>query len=156
MTSEIVDALESVESAVQSVEQAVGRVESAVKEVKDKWSTPYFILMALAGLFFWSVPSAIWHAKWRYALANGVSSDHVTIIKQPHDCNFLAAPLGAKYCEYERQVTTVRWSTSTQGQPIVSWDEGKTWNFFTPEAGETVPKFSTVREVFISWDKKEN
>jgi hypothetical protein len=156
MTSEIVDALESVESAVQSVEQAVGRVESAVKEVKDKWSTPYFILMALAGLFFWSVPSAIWHAKWRYAFTYGISSDKVTIAPHPHDCAFLSAPLGEKYCHYERDVMTVRWATSTEGKPIVSWDDGKTWNVFTPEAGETVPKFSAVCEVIVSWDKKED
>ena len=156
MNSEIVDALENVESAVQSVEQAVGRVESAVKEVKDKWSTPQLILMILAGLFFWALPQDIWHAKWRYALANGISSDKVTIAPRPHDCAFLAAPLGEKYCHYERDVMTVRWSTSTEGKPIVSWDEGKTWNVFTPEVGNTVPRFSAVHEMIISWTKVDD
>jgi hypothetical protein len=84
-----------------------------------------------------------------------VSSDKVTVADKPHDCNFLAAPLGAKYCEYERSVLVVRWATSTSGTPIISYDDGKTWSVFTPEAGMTVPRQSTVKEVDISWSKKE-
>jgi hypothetical protein len=67
----------------------------------------------------------------------------------------LSSPLGAKYCHYDREVSTVRWATSTTGNPIVSWDEGKTWTVFTPDAGVTVPQTDTVQELLISWKKVE-
>jgi hypothetical protein len=35
---------------------------------------------------------------------------------------------------------------STTEQPIVSYDEGKTWDRFTPDAGVTVPKYPTVEK----------
>jgi hypothetical protein len=152
--SDIVDALENVESAVQSVDAAVGRVEDAVKSVRDRWSTAQWVLVFFAGLFFWSLPQDIWHAKWRYALTYGISSEKVIVSARDHDCDFLAAPLGEKYCHYERQVQTTRWATSPEGQPIVSYDEGKTWAVGTPEAGVTAPKYhSIVTGVYISWNK---
>jgi hypothetical protein len=49
-----------------------------------------------------------------------------------------------------------RWATSTTGNPIASYDDGKTWNIFDPPAGETVPKLSTVKEVIINWEKKDD
>jgi hypothetical protein len=68
-------------------------------------------------------------------------------------CAFLSSPLGEKYCHNERQVSTRRWATSTTGNPIVSYDDGKTWSVFTPDATATVPKVPTVQEVHISWKK---
>jgi hypothetical protein len=143
-------ALRDIEQAVQSVEQAVRRVEKAVN---DKWSTVHWFGAMLIGAFLWSLPATIWHAKWRYALDSGVSSDKVLIDSFPHDCAFLAAPLGEKYCHYEREVSTIWWSTSARGNPIVSYDEGKTWSAFSPDATATVPKVATVEEVHISWKK---
>jgi hypothetical protein len=143
---EIVDALEDVERAVVRVEEAV----------KSKASTFAYIGYMLIGVYLWSVPGQIWHAKWRYSLGYDVSSDKIHIDDKPHDCSFLAAPLGEKYCHYERTVTTLRWATSTAGFPIVSYDEGKAWSVFTPDPGATVPKYSTVEEVYVSWEKKND
>jgi hypothetical protein len=33
-------------------------------------------------------------------------------------CDLLKAPLGAKYCHFERNVSTIRWATSTYGLPM--------------------------------------
>jgi hypothetical protein len=96
----------------------------------------------------------VWHAKWRYALSYGINSDKVIIEDLPHDCAFLAAPLGEKYCHYERIVSTLRLATSQIGNPIVSYDDGKTWSPFTSDSSTPVPKYPTVEEVRISWEKK--
>jgi hypothetical protein len=108
------------------------------------------------GIWLIWLPGELWHSKWRYALSYGVTSDKVQINSHPHDCAFLAPPLGDKYCHYERVVSTLRWATSTTGHPIVSYDEGKTWNEFSPDANTTVPQFNTVEQVYINWEKKED
>lgn len=146
------DKLEDVEGAVRDVEAAVLRVEAAVK---SKWTSIQWILAALAVLGAWSFVEDVWHAKWRYAMANNIGSDKVIVEDFPHDCAFFAAPLGAKYCHYERVVSTVQWATSQASTAIVSYDEGKTWNQFTPESGVIVPKTPTVVEVHIFWKKIE-
>jgi hypothetical protein len=67
----------------------------------------------------------------------------------------MAAPLGEKYCHYERKVSIIKWAKSTTGDPIVSYDEGKTWSVFTPGADDKVPQYPAVVEVDISWEKAE-
>jgi hypothetical protein len=150
--SDIEDTLQDVESAVRDVESAVHRVEQAVK---GKWPSIAWVGLILIYMLFESLLGQAWHAKWRYALAYAVSSDKVHIDNHPHDCAFLAAPLGEKYCHYERTVSTVRWSTSTTGYPIVSYDDGKTWSVFEPDPTVYVPKISTVEGVYVSWEKKD-
>jgi hypothetical protein len=152
-------AIGDVEAAVGQVETAVGRVEVAVIRVeaaiKNKWSTIQWAGAIFIGIYFWSLPGTIWHAKWRYAASYDIPSSQVYVQDKPHDCAFLAAPLGEKYCHYERTVSTVRWATSQSGSPLISSDEGKTWSTFDP-GSETVPRYSTVKAVYIGWEKKED
>lgn len=145
-SDDIVSAIERVESAVERVEQAV----------KDKWSSAMIIGWVVIGALLWNVPGEIWHARWRYAMAYGLDSEKVIIASRPHDCAFLAPPLGEKYCHYEREVSTLRWGTSTAGNPIASWDDGKTWTPFTADVGTVVPKRDTVEQVYINWKKIED
>jgi hypothetical protein len=152
---DVEQAVGGVEEAVSRVEQAVASVERAVKDSSASstlgwliWPFVIYCVIALAG--------NAWHSKWRYAIQYQVSTDKVTKDKEPHDCDFFAAPMGAKYCDYKPSVLVVRWATSTTGMPIISYDDGKTWSVFTPDAGVTVPKQSTVKEVDISWSKKES
>ena len=145
-------AVEQVETAVERVETAVARVETAIK---DKWSTAQWVVVMFIGVFLWSLPGTIWHSKWRYAAAYDIPSSAIYVQNKPHDCAFLAAPLGEKYCHYERTVSITRWATSQTGNPIVSYDDGKTWSSFDP-AGEKVPQYSTVKAVYIGWEKKED
>jgi len=140
------------DGAVYRIESAVQRVETAIK---DKWSTFQWVGLMFIGMFLCSLPGAIWHAKWRYAAAYGIPSSQLYVQDKPHDCAFLAAPLGEKYCRYERTISTVRWAKSTEGNPIISYDEGKTWSNFDP-TGESVPQYSTVKAVYIGWEKKED
>lgn len=145
--------LDSLELAVKNVEKAVNTVGH---EVNRKWSS---IQYGVAGLIvFWvlSLPGNIWYSQWRYETFYDLSSDKVVVATEPHDCNFLAAPLGEKYCHYDRIVSTVRWATSVAGNPIASYDEGKTWSTFTPDPGVTVPKFDTVQSVYVTWEKKSD
>jgi hypothetical protein len=54
-----------------------------------------------------------------YALKNGVEPHRVTIMPEPHDCDFSKAPLGDKECHYEKVVTK---SQDKQGDyVIVDW-----------------------------------
>jgi hypothetical protein len=144
--SELVDAVQDVERAVRDVEQAV----------KNKWSTYGMILAMFGWLIVSSWVGAAWHSKCRYAVQYGVSFDKIDISDKPHDCAFLAAPLGEKYCHYERVVSTIRWATSTAGQPISSWDDGATWSPFVPDAGTAVPQYPTVENVFVRWEKTDD
>jgi hypothetical protein len=107
------------------------------------------------GVFMWSLPGTIWHSKWRYSAAYDIPSSRVYVQDKPHDCAFLAAPLGEKYCHYELTVSITRWARTKDGSPIVSSDDGKTWTTFDP-AGENVPQQSTVKAVYIGWEKKED
>jgi hypothetical protein len=148
------DALEDINQSVQNVEQAVQELHQSVDKVeqtiKDKWSSLQSIGVVFIAIWLWYVASDIWHAKWRYALTYGVDSEKVSIEKQPHDCAFIAAPLGTKFCHYDREVTTLQWGRSTAGNPIASFDEGKTWEPFTPDSSATVPKTATVENVYVS------
>jgi hypothetical protein len=147
------DATGRIEASLGSVETAIERVEKAIN---DKWSTFQWIGIICIGIYLWSLPGQLWHSKWRYSAAYGVLESEVYVQDPPHDCTFLAAPLGEKYCHYERIVSFTRWATSTTGNPIVSYDDGKTWNTFNPPAGKAVPQLSTVKEVYIGWEKKDD
>lgn len=145
-TDDVVGAIEQVEEAVAGVERAI----------KDKTSTATVLGWVLIGALVLPVPGDIWHSKWRYALSYGVSEDKVMVDTHPHDCAFLAAPLGEKYCRYDREVSPVHWATNQNGNPIASYDEGKTWSLVTnPNPAVTWPKYDTVSQVYISWKKVE-
>ena len=80
-------------------------------------------------------------------------TDKVLVDNYPHDCAFTASPFGEKYCHYDREVSTIEWAMSTTGNPIASYDDGKTWSEFTPDKGVAVPRQPTVVAVHISWKK---
>jgi hypothetical protein len=102
------------------------RLGSWKTAVKDKWPTVSAIVAILIVAGLWSFVDDLLHFKWRYVLANGTDTDKVIVDDAPHDCAFFAAPLGAKYCRYDRVVSVVRWSTSQAGNPLISYDDGKT------------------------------
>lgn len=146
------DAADRVVDAADRIETALGRVE---KTIKKRWSTAHWVGVMIFGVLLLDLAGDMWHAKWRYAAEYGIPSSQVYVQNAPHDCAFLAAPLGVKYCQYERTVSITRWATSQAGTPIVSHDDGKTWSSFDP-AGEHAPQYSTVKAVYIGWEKKED
>jgi hypothetical protein len=154
-TDHLATIAESVNHQSDQLEDICAAVKSVEKTVKDWKPFGSFIL----GLFvFYAALNWIgdmWNSKARFAWWYSISEDKIHVGNKPHDCNFLAAPLGEKYCSYERTVSTVRWATSQSGDPIVSYDDGKTWTSFTPEPGTTMPRESTVESVYVTWEKKE-
>jgi hypothetical protein len=141
-------------AAIERVEEAVARVERAVK---DSWSTGSIIgaifgAVVLFFLFEWV--DKVGHGKWRYKLQySSVSSEKVFVEPRPHDCDFLAAPLGIKYCHYEREVSTVRWATSAGELPLISLDEGRTWQVRQGDNVKVPRGVIMIQEVHISWEK---
>ena len=145
-SNDVVNAIEAVESAVARVEQSVN----------DKWSSATILGWMILVAFLWDVPGNIWHSKLQYELEYSVNADNVVVETHPHDCAFFAAPLGEKYCHYDREVSTLRRATSTTGNRLVSHDEGKTWSVV--ESDPTVtnwPQYNTVVVVYINWRKIE-
>jgi hypothetical protein len=59
-------------------------------------------------------PGRAWYV-WRYS----VSPKNVLIDPQPHDCEFMAAPVGNKYCHYDKMVNVGE--DRGQRYVIVSW-----------------------------------
>ena len=146
-SNNIVDAIEAVESAVARVEQGMN----------EKWSSAALIGWMFLVAIFWDVPGNMWHSKWRYEVEYSVSADQVVADTRPHDCAFLAAPLGEKYCHYDREISTWHRATSTTGNPLVSYDDGKTWTVVdNPDPSVKWPKYDTVSQVNISWKKVED
>jgi|HubBroStandDraft_6_1064221.scaffolds.fasta_scaffold887437_2 hypothetical protein len=85
-----------------------------------------------------------------YGLPSGVNWDQVTKDKMPHDCNWVAAPLGDKYCHHDARVSSIQVSKDVKtGNPIYSDDEGKTWKWID----STYP---VTPSVYIGWEKVED
>jgi len=87
-----------------------------------------------------------WYSKIRYAVEYGVGYSQVTMDSEPHDCDWLAPPIGSKGCHYEMRKRTVRTALDASGKSIISYDDGATWQL----NGASGP---TKTEVFLSWQK---
>ena len=114
---------DEIESGMQSSCSHLKEIKEEIKASRPGWGIGAALGSFLFGIFLVSTLSdlvgAAWHSKWRYATEFSTSTSAVTIAAKPHDCAFLAAPVGEKYCHHNRVVSTVRWSTSA-GNPIVS------------------------------------
>ena len=101
-------------------------IEQAIRNQNQYWGSWIFW-----GVIFWFVIpplfSDMWHSKARYSVQYDVTYDQVTIDKEPHDCNFLHAPIGGKGCHYEIGVTAAIVKSNQWGGQDVSYDDGKTW-----------------------------
>lgn len=72
----------------------------------------YAILtVILTGLVAVFAPAGSW-----YAVKYDVPVSHVIVEPEPHDCDFIRAPIGDKGCDY---VAVVR---KTDGRVFVSWE----------------------------------
>ena len=83
---------------------------------------------------------------------------------KPDDCDFLRAPLGSKGCSYKAHVTVLnadgvqvagegapKYGNDTKtAKPIVSYDGGKNWNWYTEGA---VPN-QKPKHVRVFWVKE--
>ena len=99
-----------------------------------------------------------WYA-WQY----DVSSSSVHVQPKPKDCDFIQAPLGAKSCSYKPIVSV--WNAegvlidglikpkfgtdSKTGKPIVSYDDGKNWQWYE---GAAIPN-PKAASVNVAWSR---
>lgn len=137
---------------VDDVCNKLDRLEKAVESNTEsrKWVLFWWLLFAFGWAIVSGIFSGVWHSKTRYVIQYGVSYDQVVEedTTGKHDCRFITAPIGEKWCHYDIDVTTVRTNISAEGKPIVSYDEGKTWTLDST----TNPTRPSVR---ISWVRIE-
>ena len=146
----IESATENTAETLSSIQDSLEKIEAVVTSARSTFALLYWLLLIVAG---WLFIKDAWQSKWRYGLIYSVDSSKVSIQHRPHDCNFLAAPLGAKYCDYERKVIAVQWWNSSTKGPMASLDDGKTWTQFTPDPSDVLPVHAQVVMVNVTWEK---
>jgi len=130
----------------QKLLQEEGMAKSESNKTGEWWGDLWKLLIIW---MIWQAIEGAWHSKFRYAVQYWVPYKQVTEPNQPHDCDWLTAPLGSKNCHYDPQVQTIRTATSTTGRPIVSFDDGKTWVI-----NDRVPPLEP--SVFITWTRVDD
>jgi hypothetical protein len=100
----------------------------------------FYVIVGLA-------PSVFSESPWAYALGYDADEQYIHVTPKPRDCDFMHAPIGDKGCHYQRIVQVTPYSTNANNQPIISYDNGKTWAPL-PE-GQKVGK----TEVDVSWER---
>jgi hypothetical protein len=119
----------------------------------DEWGCLLWIGVAIIVFGLWD---SLWYSRLAYKLYYSVQDSQLSIDKKPHDCDFWKAPIGEKECHYKRAVSTVEIGREpTNNKPEMSLDGGKTWSYFTPDPGTTIPPGTTVTSVSVTWEKVE-
>lgn len=163
---------------IYDLEDVHSKLSDTETAIKANTSARWWIF-GLVVCFFVSPLTIAWrlvvypfHTKMAYSILYGASLDNIVIDKHPTDCAFLTAPMGEKWCHYDRKVFSQRvsfnvwggehvswrgdalntvdvdYATSTEGTPIQSIDGGKTWR-----PNEYPQKH--IATVAVSWDKVE-
>jgi hypothetical protein len=112
-------------------------------------------VVVLAACYFVYVGcSAAWHSKARSAMQYGVAYDKVYKSNKPHDCDFLAAPIGEKNCHYDadaQRQSAIRTGINPSGYAVVSYDDGKTWYLNNGNP----PVKAEAASLSVTWQKVE-
>jgi hypothetical protein len=120
-----------------------------------------FVLLIVAGGFF-AFGNSGWSNSIWYAAEYGVGFSDVTTDTKPNDCDFIHAPLGDKGCSYKAHVKVYNadgvlvagenapqyGSDTKTAKPIISYDGGKTWDWFYGPAVPN-PKAKSVRVFWV-------
>jgi hypothetical protein len=147
------DVISAVESLGNESVSAINEVRDAVRN--QHHSTYSSVLWLVVGYFLiggWI--SDGWESKFRYSMYYGTTSEHTTVNKKPHDCDFFKAPIGSKECHFDKDVTVTETKVGNDtgtGKPVVSYDGGKTWAW-NDGATRAVPH----TEVYVTYTKIEN
>jgi len=105
-----------------------------------------FVFAVLLWLFIRGWAENIWNSREVLSLRYNVSDDRIIIDEEPHDCDFLRAPLGVKGCSYAREITVIKTGTNVAGEHFITYDNGKTW---TPD-----PQQRAKSGVMVWWKKE--
>jgi hypothetical protein len=132
---------------------------------KNEGSLGGFIVLIILALIIWFILPASWTDPILYSMEYSINSGQVHWNAKPTDCDFIHAPLGDKACHYKKTVTAYdaagyvvagddapKYGHDTNtGKPIISYDNGKSWNWLPTDAPAT-PDL-TVKRVEIDWVK---
>lgn len=138
------------ETDLDDVVDAIQELRRAVEKSTITYATVPVLFVILIGWCF----DIVWHSNIRYAIEYSVARDKITVDPEPHDCNFLAAPMGLKYCKYERTFQVIRWGKAQDNGPLISYDDGKNWESFVPPQNAVVPQYSTPEELYVHLERK--
>jgi hypothetical protein len=120
------------------------------------------LMLVLIGMWLWDSADDIIHSKFRYSIQYTTDEANVFNSPKPHDCAFWGAPIGKKWCHYDRTVedhqvpALITGNDTNTHRPTWSDDNGKTWHWndgldgaavFTPYPAET--------HVYVGWSKVE-
>jgi hypothetical protein len=62
------------------------------------------LMLVLIGMWLWDSADDIIHSKFRYSIEYTTDEANVFNSPKPHDCAFWGAPIGKKWCHYDRTV----------------------------------------------------
>jgi hypothetical protein len=125
----------------------------------DRLGKVIFFLI-VAGMFGFVIWAGGIREAW-YCAKYQVTPDKIHVDAKPKDCDFLHAPLGIKGCHYEADVNAYNAEGMLVGgdhapkygrdsktrKPVVSWDDGKTWEWM---ASADAPNTNIV-SIGVSW-----
>jgi rubredoxin len=144
-----------------SSKQASKSAKTAVTQTKNDFSFGSLIFVIILGLIVWLILPVRWTDPFLYSTEYQINGDQVHRNNKPSDCDFMFAPLGDKGCHYKKTVTAYnaagnavagddapRYSNNTYGNPIISYDDGKTWQVLDSPAPDL-----KVKSVEIDWVK---
>jgi hypothetical protein len=124
----------------------------------NDWS-PVILFWGVIYVLVSYVPDSTWvNAIW-YGIKYQVAFTQVQTNDKPSDCDWTHSPLGNKGCHYKAAVSSYndageliavddampKHAHSKNGEPIVSYDGGKTWNWDTPA--------TRIKNVIVAWVK---
>lgn len=125
------------------------------------------LLLLGAGVYF-AFSNYSWSNSLWYSVQYGVGFSDVHTQAKPSDCDFISAPLGAKGCSYTAKVKVYNadgllvagenapkppklGSDTKTGKPIISYDDGKSWDWYS--GGATTLNL-TPKSVTVYWVKE--
>ena len=123
-------------------------------------------LLALAVGTFFAFSNYGWSNSLWYSVQYHVGFGDVHTDAKPSDCDFIHAPLGDKGCSYKAHVRVYNaegalvagenapnapqfGSDTKTGKPIISYDGGKNWDWYSGDAPNWKPK-----SVMVYWVKE--
>lgn len=133
--NDVIAAIERLRTDLWTTSQNVNIV-SALNDLKrtveSRPKTAHSVAALVCGVLMYMLISswagAIWNSKPILSARYDVPIARIRIDEEPHDCDFLQAPLGVKGCSYTRETAVVKTGVNATGQHVVTYDNGKTWS----------------------------